>query len=313
MGAGVHTSLKRLVGFRYRAKGFSYLPKQPVHSVLAGRKRSRLRGRGLDFDELRHYRPGDDIRSMDWRVTRRMRSPFVRVYTEEKDRPVWLIVDQRISMFFGSQRQMKSVAAAEAAALTAWRVIAAGDRVGALLFNDSQQSYTRPSRATDSLMRWLNQMVSMNQVLGSTLASTSTTAGLEEALNTLQRHISHGGLVIIISDFEGWDERCLTRLKDIRQRNDVVAAVVTDPLEHSVESAHKLIVSDGYYQLAVDTESGETQRRYRQAFQQRLTDLTDNLKRHAIPLIPITTANDVATQLQRTLGGHRQDRHDAAE
>ena len=102
MDAGVHTSLKRLVGLRYRAKGFSYLPKQPVDSVLAGRKRSRLRGRGLDFDELRHYRPGDDIRSMDWRVTRRMRSPFVRVYTEEKDRPVWLIVDQRISMFLAA-------------------------------------------------------------------------------------------------------------------------------------------------------------------------------------------------------------------
>ena len=85
MGAGVHTSLKRLVGLRYRAKGFSYLPKQPVDSVLAGRKRSRLRGRGLDFDELRHYRPGDDIRSMDWRVPRRMRSPFVRVYPEEKE------------------------------------------------------------------------------------------------------------------------------------------------------------------------------------------------------------------------------------
>ena len=306
MGAGVHTSLKRLVGLRYHARGFSYIPRQPVHSVLAGRKRSRLRGRGLDFDELRHYRPGDNIRTMDWRVTRRMGSPFVRVYTEEKDRPVWLVVDQRVSMFFGSRRQMKSVAAAEAAALTAWRVIAAGDRVGALLFNDSQQTYARPSRAANSMMRWLDQMASMNQALGSRLASTTTASGLEEALSTLQRHISHDGLVIIISDFEGWDERCLTRIKDIRQRNDVIAAVVTDPLEHSVESADKLIVSDGYYQLAVDKESGETQRRYSEAFQQRLTDLTDNLKRHAIPLIPITTTADVAAQLQRQLGGQQR-------
>lgn len=306
MGADVHTSLKRLVGLRYHARGFSYIPRQPVHSVLAGRKRSRLRGRGLDFDELRHYRPGDDIRTMDWRVTRRMGSPFVRVYTEEKDRPVWLVVDQRVSMFFGSRRQMKSVAAAEAAALTAWRVIAAGDRVGALLFNDSQQTYARPSRAANSMMRWLDQMASMNQALGSRLASTTTASGLEEALSTLQRHISHDGLVIIISDFEGWDERCLTRIKDIRQRNDVIAALVTDPLEHSVESADKLIVSDGYYQLAVDKESGETQRRFRQAFQLRLTDLTDNLKRHAIPLIPITTTEDVATQLQRQLGGQQR-------
>jgi uncharacterized protein (DUF58 family) len=250
---------------------------------------------------------------MDWRVTRRMGSPFVRVYTEEKDRPVWLVVDQRVSMFFGSRRQMKSVAAAEAAALTAWRVIAAGDRVGALLFNDSQQTYASPSRAANSMMRWLDQMASMNQALGSRLASTTTASGLEEALSTLQRHISHDGLVIIISDFEGWDEGCLTRLKDIRQRNDVIAAVVTDPLEHSVESADKLIVSDGYYQLAVAKESGETQRRFRQAFQRRLTDLTENLKRHAIPLIPITTTADVATQLQQQLGGQQRGNYGAQQ
>ena len=166
MNTGVYTNLKRLAGLRYRAHGFSYLPSQPVRSVLAGRKRSRLRGRGLDFDELRHYRPGDDIRTMDWRVTRRMGSPFVRVYTEEKDRPVWVVVDQRLSMFFGSQRQMKSVAAADAAALTAWRVIGVGDRVGALLFNDTQQRYVRPSRSPDSLMGWLEQLVVMNEGLG---------------------------------------------------------------------------------------------------------------------------------------------------
>ena len=101
---GVHT----LLDFHFR-------PRQPVHSLLAGRHASRLRGRGLAFEELRPYLPGDDIRTMDWHVTARTGKPHVRVYTEEKDRPVLLVVDQRQNMFFGSKRAMKSVAAAEAA------------------------------------------------------------------------------------------------------------------------------------------------------------------------------------------------------
>jgi len=112
-GEDIYTSLRALMRLRYSARGFSYLPRQPVRSLLSGRKRSRLRGRGLDFDELRHYRPGDDIRTMDWRVTNRTGKPHVRVYTEERDRPVVVMVDQRLSMFFGSRQKMKSVIAGE--------------------------------------------------------------------------------------------------------------------------------------------------------------------------------------------------------
>ena len=99
----IYASLKALVALQHQASGFSFLPKQPVHSILSGRHTSRLRGRGLNFEELRHYRSGDDIRTMDWKVTNRTGKPHVRVYTEEKERPVLLVVDQRISMFFGSQ------------------------------------------------------------------------------------------------------------------------------------------------------------------------------------------------------------------
>ena len=145
----IHTSLSALVRLRFAARGFSYLPRQPVRSILSGRKRSRLRGRGLDFDELRHYRPGDDIRTMDWRVTNRTGKPHVRVYTEERDRPVIARVDQRMPMFFGSKKKMKSVIAAEVAALTAWRVLSASDRIGAIIFNDETIIEAKPSRSVE--------------------------------------------------------------------------------------------------------------------------------------------------------------------
>jgi uncharacterized protein (DUF58 family) len=118
---GVYADLSELVRLKFRSRRFSFLPRPSAHSILAGRHASRLRGRGLNFEEIRRYLPGDDIRNMDWRVTARMRKPHVRVYTEERDRPVLLIIDQRQSMFFGSRQAMKSVVAAEGAALAARR------------------------------------------------------------------------------------------------------------------------------------------------------------------------------------------------
>ena len=97
---GVYVQLDELVRLQYKASGFSFLPNQPIHSVLSGRHASKLRGRGLNFEELRDYLPGDDTRNIDWKVTARTGTPYVRVYTEEKDRTVWLLIDQRVSMFF---------------------------------------------------------------------------------------------------------------------------------------------------------------------------------------------------------------------
>src|SRR5215813_4424925 len=144
MEARAYVSLDDLLRLRHRAKGFSFLPKQPVHSLLSGRHASRLRGRGLEFEELRHYYAGDDVRAIDWRATARLGEPQLRVYKEERDRSVILLVDQRLSMFFGSRHTMKSVIAAEAAALAAWRVTSLGDRIGGIVFSENGMAEIRP-------------------------------------------------------------------------------------------------------------------------------------------------------------------------
>ena len=110
--ARIHVSLAHLRSLQGAAQGLSFLPRQPSASVLNGRHASRLRGRGLNFEEMRDYLPGNDIRSIDWKATARTGRPHVRVFTEERDRPALLVVDQRMSMFFGSQLNMKSVTAA---------------------------------------------------------------------------------------------------------------------------------------------------------------------------------------------------------
>jgi uncharacterized protein (DUF58 family) len=301
----VYTSLHALVRLRYTAKGFNYLPRQPVRSLLSGRKRSRLRGRGLDFDELRHYRPGDDIRNMDWRVTNRTGKPHVRVYTEERDRPVIALVDQRQPMFFGSQKKMKSVTAAEVAAITAWRVLAVGDRIGAILFNDSETLEIKPTRSDKRVMAWLGELTSMNHDLSASNDHSANRSGLSQALALLERSIGHDYLVILISDFYGWDENTVAALRRIRQHNDIICSLIFDPLERDISSADSLIVSDGQLQLAIDPASEGLGEKFEASFENSVAQVQAELKRHDIPVIPIDTVASVADQLREKLGGHR--------
>jgi uncharacterized protein (DUF58 family) len=299
----VYTNLKALVRLRHSARGFSYLPQQPLRSLLAGRKRSRLRGRGLDFDELRHYRPGDDIRTMDWRVTNRTGKPHVRVYTEERDRPVFVVADQRLPMFFGSQHKMKSVVAAEVAALTAWRILGVGDRVGCILFNDNDLTEVKPSRNQRKLMAWLGKLADMNNDLSVAPGHESNPGALGSALSQLERCIGHDYLVVIVSDFFGWDEEALATIRRIRQHNDIVCAMIYDPLERNIGKAEKLVVSDGRFQLEINPDRHGLGEKFEASFESSFARVQGDLSRHDISILPIETVTPVTDQLRRKLGG----------
>lgn len=301
----IYTNLHALVRLRYTAQGFSYLPRQPVRSLLSGRKRSRLRGRGLDFDELRHYNPGDDIRTMDWRVTNRTGKPHVRVYTEERDRPVIAVVDQRLPMFFGSQRKMKSVVAAEVAAMTAWRVMAVGDRIGAILFNDSQILEARPSRSERKVMGWLGDLANMNNALSVDAGISGNPDGLADALGLLERSIGHDYLVLLISDFYGWNDFTLKTIRRISQHNDIICAHIFDPLERNISSASQLVVSDGQFQLEIDPQRQGLGEKFEASFESSVGHVQEELKRHNIPILPVDTATPASDQLREKLGGQR--------
>ena len=301
----VYTNLRALVRLRFTAQGFSYLPQQSVRSVLTGRKRSRLRGRGLDFDELRQYRPGDDIRNMDWRVSNRTGKPHVRVYTEERDRPVIVVVDQRLPMFFGSKRKMKSVVAAEVAAITAWRVLAVGDRIGAIVFNDSKVIEAKPTRNEQRVIGWLGQLAEMNNALNVSIGPDSNPDALARALAVLERHVGHDYLVVLISDFYGWNDATCKTISRISQHNDVFCALVYDPLERDISSADKLVVSDGRFQLEIDPVRHSLGEKFEASFTSSVAQVQEALQRHGIPVLPVDTVVPVSDQLREKLGGER--------
>jgi uncharacterized protein (DUF58 family) len=299
---GVYASLSELVALQHQARGFSFLPGQPVQSLLAGRQATRLRGRGLDFEELRPYQLGDDVRQIDWKATNRTGKTQLRVFTEERERAVLLIVDQRFKMFFGSRRNMKSVTAAQAAAIAAWRVIFVKDRVGAVIFNDSAIVEIRPRRSRGTVMQILGAVLQQNHALAIDAGIVPQAPMLNEALRRVERLAKHDMLVCLITDGYGADEETKSLTTRISRHNDVLTLLIYDPLEAELPVAGPLVFTEGARQLEVDTRSGPFRTAFQVSFAERVQRAREFLLKRGVPLIPINTAEDVADQLRHLLG-----------
>jgi uncharacterized protein (DUF58 family) len=306
---GVYVTLERLASLRHRARGFSLLPRQPGASLLAGGHASKLRGRGLDFDEIRKYLPGDDPRTIDWRVTARTRTPHSRVFTEERERPVLLVVDQRLSMFFGSVKLMKSVVAAETAALAAWRTVAVKDRVGGVVFNDSQIVEVRPQRTQTTVMRLLRAIADQNRALNATSGTKHNPAALNEAIRRTGRVATHDQLLVLITDGAGSTHETRELLTNIARHNDVLVVFVFDPLEAELPGEAGLVFSDGERQLEVNTSGGSLRNDFRREFEEHRAAAKRFLLTREVPVLPLRTDADVADQIMRALGARPGANH----
>ncbi len=299
----IHVDAEHLRRLGKQSRAISLLPRQPARSVLNGRHASRLRGRGLNFEELRDYLPGDDIRTIDWKVTARAGTPHVRVYTEERDRPALLLVDQRVSMFFGTQVYMKSVIAAEAAAIAAHRVLAQGDRVGGIVFTEDALAEHRPQRRPVSLSRFLSSIGVANTSLHAGLPGNGTVS-LNRILDQAARIANTNALVCMFSDFDGMDESSETLFRRLSQSNDLIAFNISDPSSRQLPRGMKLTVSDGDEQIELDSSDANLSERVKSAMEDRLSQLMAWSGRYGFPVVPLTTERPALEQLLH-LFGHR--------
>ena len=299
----IHVSLAHLRGLESAARGLSFLPRQPSASVLNGRHASRLRGRGLNFEEMRDYLPGDDIRSIDWKATARTGSPHVRVFTEERDRPALLVVDQRMSMFFGSRLNMKSVTAAEAAAIAAFRILDAGDRVGGIVFDDDGQSEFKPGRSRMNVHALLKSVATMNAGLYADKTVTPAPGGLNRVLGGVARIAHHDHLVIVFSDFDGIDEATHRRLSGIAAHNDLVLMLVYDPLALKPASGAPVVVGDDKLQAEVDLASKSTRDALAAYSSRRLQRIVNWQQDINLSVLPLNAGEETLPQIRRLLGG----------
>ena len=300
----VHVDLAHLRSLERHAKALNLMPRQPASSVLSGRHGSRLRGRGLDFLELCGYLPADDVRNIDWRVTARTGEPHVRVFTEERDRPALIVVDQRMSMFFGSVYAMKSVVAAEAAALLAFALLAQQDRVGAVLVTDAGVTECRPARSRAGVMHFLQLLASANQALHADAPAGAPTS-LDNVLESVARLARRDYLVIVLSDFDVIGARSEALLSALCQHNDVVLAPVTDPLAEHLPDDLGQVVSDGTVQAWLDTGDAQIRSALDAVSQQRREQLLQWQQRFGLSIAPLSAGEPTVAQLYRLLGVSR--------
>ncbi len=304
---GATVSLQQLLTQRHAAKTLEYLAHSRSIAGISGLHLSRMRGRGIDFEEFRPYQPGDDIKLIDWRVTARTSKPFAKVFREERERPVIIAVDQSHNMYFGSQVAFKSVIAAQAAALFCWLAIDNGDRVGGLVFSDHAATLVRPKRSRRSALHLLKQIHEFNNALreatragpGAKEAEGAESGGLAAPLAQMRKILRPGSTLYLISDFVTLDERALRYLGQLSRQNNVVCCFVHDALEESLPSPGVYSITDGRRKGALHTHGRRAREQYREQFAERCRVLEAEFDRLQVSLLKFRTNELVVEQIRQ--------------
>ena len=274
-----------------------------VNSLQTGAYVSHFRGRGMEFDESRPYQPGDDPRSIDWRVTARSTTAYTKLFREERERPVLVVVDLRANMHFATRGCFKSVNASRAAALLSWAAHHRGDRLGGLIFGDTTHRELKPRLGRQAALRFLHELAEhpdwgTRQVRG----DIDGEGPLRQAMASLRRVARPGSLVVVLSDFLGFDRSSQSYLSSVARHNEVLAVFLNDPLERQLPppGRYRIVADDD--ELAIDTYAKAARDEYRQAFLQRSAELEQFCQRYGVHLLPLSTEDDPVTALQTALG-----------
>ncbi|MBU0479725.1 MAG: DUF58 domain-containing protein [Proteobacteria bacterium] len=284
---GAYLALTDLIRLRFGARELKLNRQRKTFSLLVGPHQTRFRGRGIEFEEVRAYQAGDDIRSIDWRVTARSGKPHTKLFREERERPVLLLVDQGLSMFFGSRTCFKSVMAAHIASLLAWAAFQQNDRVGGLVFNASSHSEVRPKRSARNVLQLLNAITTFNLLLNREMVEPDR--GINRGLEELHRITRPGSNIFLISDFHGFNDQGRENLFQLSRHNDITAFLVFDPLEKELPPPGTYSFTDGRNRFRIFTGSRSLRTDFQNAYTKRHDRLKGAFDRMGIPLIPVST------------------------
>jgi len=260
----VQVNLKMLINLA-RSAALLKLTKTKVKAQQSGGYISRIKGRGMEFDEVRPYQAGDDIRSIDWRVTARTGKTHTKLFREERERPVFISVDYRQGMQFATRGVFKSVQAAKLAAVLAWVAQKQGDRLGGQIFTDTSCRELKPSNGRPAVLHFLNALVKA--------IPAQQALSFEQVISRLSQHVKPGNLVYIVSDFRGINSACELSLAKLAKHCDVVMIFIYDPLESKLPPKGRFRFTHQQQECLVDTSNKKRLLAYQNNFQQHQTEL----------------------------------------
>jgi len=295
----IHPDLAYLIHLQRPAAALHLSAGRP-RSLMAGAHVSHFQGRGMEFDEVRLYQPGDDIRSMDWRVTARTGKPHTKLFREERERPALLLVDLRPPMFFATHGALKSVVAAECASLLAWSVMQQGDRVGGLLFDGEHTHLIRPARARRGVLRFLGQMIELPCWRQRSVYQAEDMS-LQSMLHRGAHAARSGSLMLMISDGRGMDRDCMAFFQRLLRHHAMVFVLVYDPFEADLPGVGVLHATDGHHQRRLDTSSAPLRQQHQARFFARRERLRELARMPGFVLIECATNDDPLNVLQTGL------------
>jgi uncharacterized protein (DUF58 family) len=290
-----------LLELRHQAHTLGLASHHLVNSSFSGLYASVFRGTGLDFEEVREYREGDDIRNMEWNVTARTNVPHLKIFREERERSVVLCIDRGPHMSFGTRGTFKSIQAAKAAALLGWAASRLNDRVGGMLFGDAGtgMQYFRPTKDRRALWRLLHSLTNE----GST--EKRSIDCLSEALQRADRGTATGSLIFVIADMNREIAALEQTLGRLCQHHTLVLLPVDDPADREIPDMGQVsFTSPDGEAIEIDTRDVKARNHYRSLWDRRRKGLTLMTSRLAIPLMPINTQEDIHMALTNGLARH---------
>ncbi len=302
---GAYTDLRDLIRLRYAAREITELTDNRTSNPLAGLLTSKFQGRGIDFSEVRVYQPGDDVRTIDWRVTARTKTAHTKLFQEEKERPVLILTDQSAAMYFGSQVTFKSVLAARTAALIAWAMLERGDRVGGIVFSEQGHREVRPRRNKHAVLRLLNELHDFNHALSRTSATREVIDSenyFTDALANVRRVAKHGSVIFVISDFANSNEASRVHFQPLARHNHVVGIHISDPLEQELPAPDLYSITDGRNRSRINTASQRHRQAYKTGFQQEMARVQEEFLRVRSSLLTLQTHQSIVDGLNRQAG-----------
>ncbi|MEA3547831.1 MAG: DUF58 domain-containing protein [Thermodesulfobacteriota bacterium] len=262
-----------------------------VNSVLAGEYESVFKGRGMEFDEVREYQPGDDIRTIDWNVTARTGLPYVKQYVEERELTVFFLVDLSASGAFGSITKTKNEVAAELTALLAFSAIKNNDKVGLIVFTDIIELFIPPKKGVSHVLRLIREILHFRP--------SQARTDISVALDFFGRIMRKRAVVFVISDFISPDFSQDMRI--LARRHDLISVSITDPREMELPPAGLIELEDAETgaSILIDCGSREVREQYRQLAGERLRNLENLFRSMDVDHIPLQTGQDYVADLIR--------------
>ena len=298
----VRVTITDLIRLNQTASTLNLWPPNTIRALQSGNYLSAFKGRGMEFDEVRPYQPGDDVRHLDWRVTARTGKVHTKLFREERERQVFLWVDYRAPMFFATRGVFKSVFAARAAALLAWSTNHHNDRIGGLIFSDSHHHEIKPQRGKTQVLHLLKQLVAMQSA---STANQIDQDAAQHALARLRRVAHPGSLIFLLSDFRNLNAKAESNLLQIAKHNDIVMLFIHDPLESQLPPSGSYRLRGGNNEVMLNTTAQDTISAYHNHFIQHQTYLQQLANQHRLLLLNCLTTDDPLAKLKHNLGRKR--------